>query len=628
MISDKLDSFSLGSELIPSGYDPFLYRLRHSASHILAWAVQNYFAKEGEVIFGTGPATDDGFYYDFLLPRTFTEEDLVAIELLMQTLINNSNSFDAEKIEAEQIPSLFGRQPFKTEIVNDIVLRHEATITSDSSLHNTAKPTSTKERSFPNLTIFRVGDFYDLCRGPHLENTNDINPKAIKLLSFSSVYWKGNNERESLTRIYGTAWKTEEELKNYLWQRAEAEKRDHRKLGKQLEIFHFDESAPGMPYWLPDGFTIFQQLLAFCRSENKKYNYQEISTPIINKKSLWETSGHWDHYREDMYLVTTHDDMGKDINLAIKPMNCPNAMVVFKLRNRSYRELPLRLSDCDILHRNEASGAMHGLLRVRQFHQDDAHIFISERQIEDEYKSLLEMCKTFYSKFNMNYSFRLGTRPASYIGEKESWDNAEAILEKILDDRVGKENYFIAHGEGAFYGPKIDILMKDCLNRTWQMGTIQLDFQLPLRFGCKYIDENGELKTPVVIHRAIYGSLERFMGVLIEHTAGNLPVWLAPTQAIFIPIADRHIPFCSKKLTELENLGIRAVIDGRSERMNSKIRDAEMKKIPYLLIIGDKEIEEGTVSCRQRSSRLNTTLSFELFKDQVIQEIKNMSYNS
>lgn len=604
----KIESFELGANLIPKNYGQDLYRIRHSTAHILAWATKEHFSNRGEVIFGVGPVTEDGFYYDFMLPHPMQEEDLVAIEELMKNLVNSQNNFMAQVIDKKNANSYFCKQPLKLEIINSIISQ------------NTSEE--------PILTIFSVGGFTDLCRGPHVKSTSDIKPEAIKLLGFSSAYWKGDASKESLTRIQGTVFKSKEDLNNYLWLRAEAERRDHRKLGKQLELFHFDETAPGTPYWLPNGLTIFNELVNFCRKENGKYGYDEISTPLINKKSLWEISGHWEYYREDMYLVTSYNSDPNEVELALKPMNCPNAMVVFNLKKRSYRELPLRLSDCDTLHRNELSGAIHGLLRVRQFHQDDAHIFIKKDQIESECNILLEMCHTFYSKFNMTYTFRLSTRPNSFIGDPNVWDEAELVLFSILNKHVGEENYIVARGEGAFYGPKIDILMQDCLKRTWQMGTIQLDFQLPTRFNCRYVDKDGSLQTPVVIHRAISGSLERFIGVLIEHTNGDFPTWLAPCQIIIIPIADRHIQFCIEKEQQLRIQNIRVKIDKRSERVSSKIREAELHKIPYILVVGDKELVKDSVSCRQRSTKVIKELAFSEFQELILTEINNKSFNS
>ena len=400
-----------------------------------------------------------------------------------------------------------------------------------------------------------------------------------------------------LQRIYGTAWHTREELEQYLWRRAEAERRDHRRLGRELELFHFDQTAPGMPYWLPKGLKVLNTLLAFWREEHEKRGYQEIAAPLINDKSLWETSGHWEHYRENMFIIPVEEH----ITYGVKPMNCPNAMVVYNLKKRSYRDLPLRLSDCDILHRYERSGTLHGLLRVRKFQQDDAHIFVSEEQIEEEYDRILEIANLFYGIFGLKYSLRLGTRPHDFMGDPETWNKAEAALTRILDKHAGPGNYVIGEGEGAFYGPKLDILMRDALGREWQTGTIQLDFQLPRRFNCTYTDRDGTEKTPVVIHRVIYGSLERFIGILIEHYAGAFPFWLAPLQAVVIPIADRHVAYARQVAAELSVNKLRVEVDDRPERMNAKIRDAQLQKIPYMLVVGDREAAAGTAAVRLRT---------------------------
>lgn len=383
-------------------------------------------------------------------------------------------------------------------------------------------------------------------------------------------------------------------------QEEEAQRRDHRRLGKELELFHFDETAPGMPYWLPKGLRVLNELLSFWRLEHEMRGYQEISTPLINEKKLWEISGHWDHYKDNMFVIP----VSEHVTYGVKPMNCPNAMVVFNHRPRSYRELPLRLSDCDPLHRMEPSGALHGLLRVQKFQQDDAHIFVAPEQIEDEYDRILEIAKLFYGIFGMKYSFRLGTRPHDgFIGDVETWDRAEASLKKILDKHAGVGNYVIADGDGAFYGPKVDIVMEDGIGRKWQMGTLQLDFQLPRRFNCQYIDRDGKLKVPVVVHRVIYGSLERFMGILIEHTAGAFPAWLAPVQVKIIPIADRHLEYADRVAEQLRAMRLRCEVDDSAERMNNKIRRAQGEKIPYMLVVGDREVQENAVAVRLRSQQ-------------------------
>lgn len=376
--------------------------------------------------------------------------------------------------------------------------------------------------------------------------------------------------------------------------------RDHRRLGKELDLFHLDETAPGMPYWLPRGQRILIELVNFWRQEHEKRGYQEISTPLINDKRLWEISGHWDHYKDSMFVIPVSDT----VTYGVKPMNCPNAMVVFNLKVRSYRDLPLRLSDCDLLHRNELSGALHGLLRVQKLQQDDAHIFLRADQIEEECDRIFEIAKLFYGIFGLKYSLRLGTRPAEgFIGDVETWNQAEASLKKILDKNAGPGKYLVADGDGAFYGPKIDILMEDALGRNWQMGTIQLDFQLPRRFDCHYVDHDGAQKTPVVIHRVIYGSLERFVGILIEHTAGAFPVWLAPVQVKVIPIADRHLAYAQEVAAMLREARLRVEIDDGSDRMNNKIRCAQLEKVPYMLVLGNREVEQRTVSVRLRTEQ-------------------------
>jgi threonyl-tRNA synthetase len=424
-----------------------------------------------------------------------------------------------------------------------------------------------------------------------------------------------------LQRIYGTAWFTQEELEQYLWRLEEAAKRDHRKLGREMELFHFDITAPGMPYWLPRGMKLLQTLIAFWREEHEKRGYQEISAPLINDQRLWEISGHLDHYKDDMFFIPINEQT----KYGVKPMNCPNAMIVFNLKTRSYRDLPLRLSDCDVLHRHESSGTLHGLLRTQKFQQDDAHIFLTQEQVEDEYDDIFKQYHHFYSIFDLKYSFRLGTRPESYIGDLATWDLAESILRRILDKHVGAGNYRVAEKDGAFYGPKIDILMEDTLGRSWQMGTVQLDFQLPRRFNCVYVDSNGQEKTPIVVHRVIYGSLERFLGILIEHVGGAFPVWLSPVQAVVIPIADRHNDYAEAVLQRLKAAGIRAEIDSRGERMNAKIRDAQLQKIPYMLVVGDKEAAADAVAVRLRSNENLGALPLAQFIESTLEKIKTKS---
>ncbi len=556
-----------------------LARMRHSCAHVMAQAVLELFP--GAEL-GIGPAIADGFYYDFDLPRPLTPEDLERIERRMEEIKAAAYPFVRRVVTREEARELFRDQPYKLELIAE----------------------------FPPdevITTYTHDGFTDLCRGPHVRDTSQIG--FFKLLRVSGAYWRGDERRPQLQRIYGTSWPTREQLDAYLHRLEEAERRDHRRLGRELELFHFDPTAPGMPYWLPKGLKILNLLLDFWRQEHEKRGYQEIAAPLINDKSLWEVSGHWDHYRENMFLI----QLDEHLTYGVKPMNCPNAMIVYNLKKRSYRDLPLRLSDCDILHRYERSGTLHGLLRVRKFQQDDAHIFVTEDQIEEEFARILEIAQLFYGIFGLRYTLRLGTRPADFMGDPETWDKAEAALQRILDRHAGPGNYLIGEGEGAFYGPKIDILMEDALGRQWQTGTIQLDFQLPRRFGCTYTDRDGTEKTPVVIHRVIYGSLERFIGILIEHFAGAFPVWLAPVQATIIPIADRHLPYAYRVRDRLRDAGLRVEVDDGDERMQAKIRSAQLQKIPYMLVVGDREVNEESLAVRLRTNENIGSMSIERF---------------
>lgn len=568
---------------IPSGYDPQLYRIRHSAAHVLAQAVLERFPGAGIAI---GPPIEDGFYYDFDLPRSPTEEDLGWLTERMRAIIQGNYPFMVRAVSPDEARTIFADQPYKLALIDGLV---------HGVLDEYGNPVEANQP--PVLTVYQQDSFVDLCRGPHVASTGAIDPDAIKLMTVAGAYWRGNEKNPMLTRIYGTAWRDKAALDHYLWRLEEAEKRDHRRLGKQLELFHFDPTAPGMPYWLPKGLKMLNELLAFWRQVHDEHGYQEISSPLFNERKLYEISGHWEHYRESMFLI----EVDEHTTYGLKPMNCPNAMVVYNMKVRSYRELPLRLSDCDMLHRKELSGTLHGLLRVQKFQQDDAHIFISEDQIEEEYERIFALADLFYHIFGLTYKLRLGTRPESYVGDLATWQKAEWALQRILDEHVGPGNYLIAEGDGAFYGPKVDILMEDALGRQWQMGTIQLDFQLPQRFGCTYVDRDGSEKTPVVIHRVIYGSMERFVGILIEHTAGALPVWLSPVQVRLIPITDHQLPYTHAVAAQLRKAGLRVEVDDTAKRMNAKIRDAQVQKVPYMLVIGNREMENGQVAVRLRT---------------------------
>lgn len=533
-----------------------LNKLRHSTAHLLAAAVLELYPKAKPAI---GPPIDTGFYYDFD-DLKISENDLSKIEEKMREVLKIWDKFEL----VESKPA----NEYKKELAAEL------------------------QRQGATLSYYKSGKFIDLCAGPHVDDVKKLG--HFKLLKTAGAYWRGSEKNKMLTRIYGTAFFTKEELDKYLWQLEEAEKRDHRKIGRDLGLFMFHETAPGMPYWLPKGTTMYNELIDFWREEHQKRGYLEITSPLINKKQLYETSGHWDHYRENMFIAETEE---KEI-YALKPMNCPNAMVVFGSQTRSYRDLPMRLGDTDCLHRFELSGTLNGLFRVREFRQDDAHIFVTEDQIEKEFANIFEITKLFYSLFNIPYKFRLGTRPTDLMGDPKIWDKAESILEKIVK-KSGIE-YFVGENEGVFYGPKIDILMNDALGREWQTGTIQLDMQMPKRFDLVYTDSDGTQKTPAVIHRVIYGSLERFIGIILEHLSGNLPTWLAPVQVAILPIADRHLKYAKEVFLSFAYAGIRSSLDDRSEKLGAKIRDAQMQKVPYMLVIGDKEIEKKTVAVRRR----------------------------
>lgn len=588
-----------------------LSTMRHSAAHLMAAAVRQLWPKTK---FGIGPVIENGFYYDFDLPVKITEEDLTKIENKMGEIKKKNLPFVKSETPIDEALKLEKKrgQNYKFELIEQIKETGDTAIEHEESIVQK----SLKGRGIKKVTYYKLGDFVDLCRGPHLHSTKHVG--VFKLLNVAGAYWRGSENNPMLTRIYGTVWPTKRELEKHIWLLEEAKRRDHKKIGKELELFIFHETAPGMPYWLPKGLAIYNQLIDFWRREHQKFGYQETAAPLINEKRLWETSGHWKFYRESMFIIPTT----KRATYAVKPMNCPNAMVVFGLKNRSYRDLPLRLSNIDILHRFEKSGTLNGLFRTRRFQSDDAHIFITEDQIEEEYSRILDIAERFYSVFDLEYRLRLGTKPEKFLGDPEVWDRAEKALKNILD-KSGK-SYFILEGDGAFYGPKIDILMKDCLGREWQTGTIQLDLQIPARFNLKYIDKKGNKRTPIVIHRVIYGSFERFIGILIEHYAGAFPTWLSPVQVKIIPIADRHTDYATELGNQLLNVGVRFEIDSQSETMQAKIREAQVQKIPYMLIVGDKEKVQKKVSIRSREKGDEGTTSIDNFVGRLKQEIDEL----
>jgi threonyl-tRNA synthetase len=565
--------------------------IRHSCAHLLAAAILELWPDTKNTI---GPAIENGFYYDFDFSKPITESDLPKIEKKMGDILKTWKSFEKEVVAATEAKKRFKDNPYKLELIDEISKNKQA------------------------LTIYKSGSFEDLCRGGHSENPQkDIG--AFKLLSIAGAYWRGSEKNKMLTRIYGTCFPTQKELDDYLEMQEEAKKRDHKKLGPLLDLFFYHETAPGMAYWLPKGLILYNELLSFSQRIHKEFGYQEVSTPILNKKELYQTSGHWQHYKDDMFV----SDMGENEVFGIKPMNCPNAMNIFSLTTRSYKDLPLRYSETSPLHRFELSGTLNGLFRAREFRQDDAHIFLTQDQIKEEFESIMKMIEIFYKTFDLSYRLRFGTRPEKFMGEAVDWDVAEKSLQSVLDNS-GKK-YEMAEGEGAFYGPKVDILMKDSLDREWQTGTIQLDFQQPKNFKLRYVDDKGAEITPAVIHRAIYGSFERFLGVLIEHYAGKFPIWLSPVQAIVLPISDKNLAYAQIVKQKLEIKDIRVKVDERNETLQAKIRDAAMKKIPYLLIVGGKEEAVESVAVRTREGKDEGVMKIEQFEIKILAEIENKS---
>jgi threonyl-tRNA synthetase len=569
-----------------------LHAMRHSLAHIMATAITRLYP---EVKLGIGPVVENGFYYDVDLGDTqLSEDDFAKIEAEMKKVVAEDQPFERFTMPVDEAITWAKdhHQPYKEELLNDLK-RAGTTIAKDLNKEELGT-VAAGDSQVDEVSFYRNGGFTDLCRGPHVASTGQVG--AFKLMRVSGAYWRGKESNPQMQRVYGIGFASEKEVRQYLALLEEAKKRDHRKLGQELDLFFFHETAPGMPYWLPNGVVMYNELISFWREEHRKRNYQEIVSPLLNKSDLYVTSGHFDHYWDDMFTAKTEEDE----EYGMKAMNCPNAMVVFKHKQRSYRELPLRLSDTDTLHRFEKSGTLNGLLRVREFRQDDAHIFVSEDQIRDEYQRVFEITELFYSIFGMEYSFRLGTRPDKFMGDPALWDRAETTLKAILEES-GKD-YFVEEGDGAFYGPKIDILMKDALGRPWQMGTIQLDFQQPLRFELKYTDKDGAEKTPIAIHRVIYGSLERFIGVLIEHLAGKFPVWLAAEQIRLITVnqEDKTVAFAQQIAEQAQTLGLRLTVDNDNESVGKKIRNAEVMKVPYSVVIGEKEIETGELTPRIR----------------------------
>lgn len=577
-----------------------LHTLRHSCSHIMAQAVQNLYPNAKLAI---GPAIDNGFYYDFDIEgTTLREEDFPAIEKEMKRLVEMDLRF--EKYAIPDVQAQIDEFKNKGEIYKAELLEE----------HKNDNPTLylTKDKDGNIL-------FDDLCSGPHLENTRKI--KAFKLLSVAGAYWRGSEKNKMLQRIYATAFASKDELKVYLDMLEEAKKRDHRKLGKELDLFSVhDEIGAGLVLWHPNLAVVRENIENYWREEHRKRGYVIVNTPQIAKSKLWEVSGHIDHYRENMFFVQKEDE--NDDQFIIKPMNCPFHILIYASQRRSYRDLPVRMAELGTVYRKEKSGALGGLTRVQGFTQDDAHIFCTPEQIVNEINEIIDFVQDAMSIFNMSFEVELSTRPESYVGDLEHWNMAEAGLKEALDNRGMK--YEINEGDGAFYGPKIDFKFKDAIGRTWQCATIQLDFNLPIRFDLKYQDKDGELKTPIMLHRVVFGSMERFHGILIEHYAGAFPAWLNPVQAAIVPIADRHLEACEGLFRKLKDKGIRVQLDDRSESMNHKIRDClQNKKIPYVLVVGDKEIADGTVAVRARGRGPIGTFSFDDFAQKLEEEIRS-----
>ena len=561
------------------------WTLRHTASHVLAQAVKHLYP---EVHFAIGPAIDNGFYYDFDRDEPFTQEDLDKIEKEMKKIIKKGYRLERFELPRAEALEFMKDEPYKVELIND--LPEDAVI-----------------------SFYKQDDFTDLCAGPHLPSTSGV--KAVKLTSVTGAYWRGDSSRKMLQRIYGTAFTTKEDLEAYLTAMEEAKKRDHRKLGKELGLFMLTEEGPGFPFFLPKGMALRNALLDYWREVHRRYGYVEISTPIILNQELWHRSGHWDHYKNNMYTTVIDEQ-----DYAIKPMNCPGGMLVYKSQPHSYRDLPLRMAELGLVHRHELSGALHGLFRVRCFTQDDAHIFMTPDQMKDEIKNTVKIFDEIYTTFGLKYNIELSTMPEDHMGDESVWQFAEDTLKAAIEE-MGKP-YVINAGDGAFYGPKLDFHLSDSIGRTWQCGTIQLDFQMPERFELEYTGADGEKHRPVMIHRALLGSIERFIGVITEHFAGAFPTWLAPVQVKVLPITDRTHDYAQQVYDKLFGLGYRVELDGRSEKIGYKIREAQMEKIPYMLVLGDKEAEAGQVAVRDRKTGETTVMTLDQFIEKLGEEVR------
>ena len=555
-----------------------LHALRHTASHIMAQAIKHLY---GDVKFAIGPAIDTGFYYDIDMEKKITDEDLADIEREMKSIVKQNLKLERSTLNRADALKKFSDagETYKVELIE-------------------ALPDDAE------ISLFTQGDFTDLCAGPHVESTGKV--KAFKLMSIAGAYWRGDEHNKMLQRIYGTAFATKDELNDYLHMLEEAARRDHRKLGKELDLFSLHDEGPGFPFFHPNGMVIRNELLTYWREVHRRYGYQEIKTPVILNRKLWETSGHWDHYKENMYFTKIDEE-----DYAVKPMNCPGGMLVYNTHVHSYRDLPLRLGEIGLVHRHEKSGVLHGLFRVRNFTQDDAHIFMTPAQVEPEIQRTIDLFDEVYKTFGLTYKAELSTRPDNSMGDDTTWELATDALRKALEHRG--LDFVINEGDGAFYGPKIDFHLKDSIGRTWQCGTIQLDMLLPEKFDLNYIGEDGEKHRPIMVHRVVYGSIERFIGILIEHYAGAFPVWLAPVQVKFLPVTDAHLPYAKQLAEKFFSLNLRAEVDSRNEKVGKKIRDAAVSKIPYTIVVGDKEEQTAILPIRKFGSKDTLELGVDDF---------------
>jgi len=560
--------------------------LRHDAAHVMAQAVQELYPGTQVTI---GPAIEDGYYYDFARDEPFTPEDLVEIEQRMHEIVKRDLPIVREVLDREQAKKVFADlgETYKVEIIEEIIPEGE------------------------EVSIYRQGDWFDVCRGPHLPSTGKLGD-GFKVMKVAGAYWRGDSKNEMLQRIYGTAWPDRKQLKAYLHRLEEAEKRDHRKLGRQLDLFHLHEGAPGSVFWHPKGWTLFNKLIAYMRDRQEKAGYIEVNTPDVMDRSLWETSGHWENYREHMFTTQTEDERV----FALKPMNCPGSVLMFSQGLKSYRDLPLRMAEFGKVHRYEPSGALHGLMRVRHFTQDDAHIYCTEQQMEQECIDVIELILDIYRDFGFDdVIIKFSDRPDNRIGSDEVWDKLEGALRGALE-RMGRE-YKLFPGEGAFYGPKLEFVLRDAIGRDWQCGTLQVDMNLPERFDISYVAEDGSRQRPVMLHRALFGSLERFFGILVEHYEGKFPVWLAPVQAVVMNITDKQAPYVGKVEKLLKNQGIRAISDLRNEKVGFKIREHTLQRIPYMIVVGDREVAEERIAVRSLGGEDLGSLAVDEFVDMV-----------